>query len=149
MDRGICMKKFVLFIVCLFLFMSPVLADKELTCFLNENHTSSFTVDAKIPDTVHVVILAIQVIVPVLLVIFGLIDFIKGITASKEDEIKKGRQTFISRLIAGVLVFFIIAIVKLVISLAAGSDNANIMKCVNCFLGGTNDTNCLGKKIIR
>ena len=140
---------YLFLILCLFLFVSPVLADSELTCYLNSEHTSSFTVVAKIPDTVHVVILVIQIVVPVLLVIFGSIDFIKALTSAKEDEIKKGRQVFISRLIAGVIVFFIVAIVKLVISLAAGDESGTIMNCVNCFLNGTNDSKCLGKKIVR
>jgi len=144
------MKKFrkisfiVLLVILLFGVIGPVFAADDITCTFGG---SSVSIDKKIPNTVHLVILVIQVVVPILLVIFGSIDFIKGVTASKEDEIKKGRQTFISRLIAGVLVFFIMAIVKLVISVAAGSiDNTTIMNCANCFLNGVSDTNCKATK---
>ena len=66
----------------------------------------------------------------------GSIDLIKGITSQKEDEIKKGQQIFIKRLISGALVFFVIAIVKLLISLAAGNNSDSIFSCVNNFVKG-------------
>lgn len=95
-------------------------------------------IDAKIPNAVHTVILAIQIVVPIILVIFGMLDLFKGITAQKEDEIKKGQQMFIKRLISAAIVFFVIAIVKLLISFVAGGDNESIMSCANCFLNGAN-----------
>jgi len=100
-------------------------------------------IDSKIPNTVHTVILAIQIVVPVVLVIFGMLDLFKAITAQKEDEIKKGQHLFIKRLISAALVFFVIAIVKLLISFAAGDDNESIMNCASCFLNGADDKgNC-------
>lgn len=86
-----------------------------------------------IPYVISTVITIIKIVVPVLLIIFGMIDFLKSVTASKEDEIKKGRQTFISRLIAAVIVFFVIQIVQLVCKFASGNDN-NIVSCFNCFV---------------
>ena len=49
---------------------------------------------------------------------------------------KKGQQVFIKRLISGALVFFVIAIVKLVIGLFGNSDDPTIMNCVNCIING-------------
>ena len=129
------MKRYIVYFACfvgLFVFMiNPVFASMDGCAYLK------ITIDSKIADAVHTIILAIQVVVPVLLVIFGSIDFVKAMTSQKEEEIKKGQQTFIKRLIAGVLVFFIIAIVKLVISFAAGNDNKSIINCANCFLNGS------------
>ncbi len=95
-------------------------------------------IDVKIANAVHTIVLVIQIAVPVLLVIFGMLDLFKGITAQKEDEIKKGQQTFIKRLISAAIVFFIIAIVKLLISFASGDEG--IMTCASCFLNGANET---------
>lgn len=95
-------------------------------------------IDSKIVNAVHTIILVIQIVVPVVLVIFGMLDLFKGVTAGKEDEIKKGQQMFIKRLVSAALVFFVIVIVKLLISFAAGSDNESIMSCANCFLNGAN-----------
>ena len=96
------------------------------------------SIDAKIPNTIHIIILVIQIVVPVILVIFGMLDLLKAVMGRKEDEIKKGQQTLIKRLIAAALVFFVIVIVKLVISLVA--DNGGIMECANCFLNGVDNS---------
>ena len=90
--------------------------------------------DTKIPNTVHTIIVVIKIAVPVLLVIFGMLDLFKGIIAQKEDEIKKGQQMFIKRLILGALIFFVIVIVKFAISLVADSSTSNIVECIDCFV---------------
>ena len=99
----------------------------------------SSSIDVKLPNMVHTIILVIQIAVPVLLVIFGMIDLFKGMIAQKEDEIKKGQQTFIKRLIAAAIVFFVIVIVKLLIGFVAGNDTDTIMNCANCFINGVNE----------
>lgn len=97
---------------------------------------------ATIPKVVHIIYLIIQIAVPVLLVVFGSLDFVKAIVQSKDEEIKKGQQIFIKRLIAGVLIFFVFAVVKLVISFAGDSNKAKIMNCASCIIN--NDSNCVG-----
>ena len=96
-------------------------------------------IDVRIANTVRTIILVIQIAVPVVLVIMGMLDLLKGITAQKEDEIKKGQQILVKRLIAAALVFFIVAIVKLLVSFAAGRDSENILTCANCFLNGAEE----------
>lgn len=95
-------------------------------------------IDAKIPNAIHIIILVLQIVIPVLLVLFGTIDFLRAVTASKDDEIKKGQKTFVSRLIAAVIVFFIVAFVRLIIDFAAGDEAADIIKCADCFINGVN-----------
>ena len=68
----------------------------------------------KLVYVIHMIIMLIQFGVPLLLIIFGMLDLGKAVIASKEDEIKKGQQMFIKRLIAAVIVFFVIAVVKFV-----------------------------------
>lgn len=98
---------------------------------------SGVSIDVRIANVVHTIILVIQIAVPVVLVIMGMLDLFKGITAQKEDEIKKGQQIFIKRLITAAIIFFIIAIVKIIVTFAAGPDDgANIISCANCFLNG-------------
>lgn len=125
-------------LLILFTVVSPVLAD-DITC----TFISGVKIDTKIADTVHAIILVIQIVVPILLVVFGSIDFIKAVVAQKDDEIKKGQQTFIKRLIAGVIVFFIFAIVKLLVSFAAGDDSSDILNCADCFLNGSSSEGCV------
>ena len=135
------MKKrmFLIIILVMLLCYSPVVFAADITgCAATLKGVS---IDARIANVVHTVILAIQIVVPVVLVIFGMLDLFKGITAQKEDEIKKGQQMLVKRIIAAALVFFVIAIVKALISFAAGPNaGSNILDCANCFLNGADET---------
>ena len=94
---------------------------------------SGISFDPKIPGITSKIVLIIEIVVPILLVIFGMLDLGKAIIAQKEDEIKKGQQTFVKRLITAALVFFVVFIVKLVIGLVS-DDSSNLTNCLNCFL---------------
>ena len=91
-----------------------------------------------IPRIIHIIYIVIQVAVPVLLIIFGMIDLIKAIVAGKEDEIKKCQMTFLRRMIMAVLVFFVFVIVKLVVGIAADNNNKQgIIDCMDCFVNNS------------
>ena len=128
-------KKNLLIITTLFLalYASPVFAKDIYSC---EGAISGVMIDARIPEIVSTVITVIKIVVPVLLVIFGMIDLVKGVIASKEDEMKKGQQMFIKRLISGALVFFVVTIVQLIISFVSDEDDESITNCVQCFING-------------
>ena len=89
----------------------------------------------QLSDATSLIYHIILIGVPLLLIIFGMWDLGKAVMAQKEDEIKKGQQTFIKRLIAAVIVFFVLIIVNLVVTLIAGNDGENIMSCVKAILG--------------
>ena len=92
-------------------------------------------IPSKLPSLTSEVFTIIEIAVPVLLVIMGTIDLFKGITADKEDEMVKGRKMFIKRLITGVLVFFIIAITKMVIGfLDNDKSSVTVISCMDCFI---------------
>lgn len=85
--------------------------------------------------TTNIAYNVIQVVVPIILIIMGMITLIKSITAGKDDEIKKAQMAFVKKLIAGALVFFIFVIVKLLVSVVADStDKGKIIGCADCFL---------------
>ena len=54
-------------------------------------------------------------ILPVVVIILGILDFIKAIGNDKEDEMKKSQKRFITRLIAAALVFLIPLIIEFVL----------------------------------
>ena len=92
-------------------------------------------VDSMIPQLVTLGINLIRIVVPVLLIIFGMLDLGKAVMAQKEDEIKKGQQMFVKRLIAAVIVFLVTVIVPLVIKLVAPkNENTNMWNCVDCLI---------------
>ena len=94
-----------------------------------------------LPYTIYMVVLIIKIVVPILLIIFGMIDLAKAVMAQKEDEIKKGQQTFIKRLIAAVVVFFIITIVQMLVRFLS-NDEDSIVNCFNCFVNGKTENGC-------
>ena len=129
------MKKRILMFALLMLailYVPNVLAANMTGC---EAVLPNVVIDTKIPNTVHTIIVVIKIAVPVLLVIFGMLDLFKGVMAQKEDEIKKGQQIFIKRLIAAALIFFVISIVQVLVSFLAGDEG--IMNCASCFINGT------------
>ena len=133
-------KCLVLLMLCSFL-ATPVYAKDIAGCSILGDNVK---IDEKIANTVHIVILIIQIAVPVLLVIFGMMDLLKAIIAGKEDEIKKGQMTFVKRLIAGAIVFFVFGIVKFLISFVA-DDSEGIMNCAGCFINGPSSSSCTTK----
>lgn len=86
-----------------------------------------------LPYIISSIVTIIKIVVPVLLIIFGMIDLVKAVTAGKEDEIKKAQNVFIRRLVMGILVFFVVIIVQMLVSFVSNK-NANVTKCFNCFI---------------
>lgn len=93
---------------------------------------------------VSTIILIIQIAIPVLLIVFGMLDLGKAVVASKEDEIKKGQQLFIKRLISAALVFLVVFVVKILLNIIAPTDKATIWNCACKFINGP-EGNCSEK----
>ena len=76
----------------------------------------------------------IKILVPILLILFGSIDLMKAVMASKDDEIKKAQSTLIKRAIYAVVIFFIPAIANLLIGIVNPNyeedENYNCVRCV-------------------
>ena len=60
--------------------------------------------------------------IPILLIIFGMIDLGKAVIASKEDEMKKAQGTLIKRAIYAVAVFLVVTIVSLVMGMVGAEE---------------------------
>lgn len=93
------------------------------------------TFSSQVPYIINLIITIIKIAVPVLLIIFGMLDLGKAVMAQKDDEIKKAEQTFIKRILSAVLVFFVIAIVQLIFKLV-DPDDGGVWDCVSCFVNG-------------
>ena len=96
-------------------------------------------IGTEISTFIHNIILVIKIAVPIVLVLFGMLDLGKGVVAGKEDEIKKGQNTFIKRLLAGVIVFFMVSITQLVISLIDKESGGEFWTCANKIMNGKID----------
>ncbi len=90
--------------------------------------------DKQIVNITSTIYMAIRWGVPIILIIVGMIDMAKAMTQQKEDEIKKAQNLLVKKAVAGLLVFLMFTIVKLVVGLVAGEQN-NMWKCVGGLLG--------------
>ena len=111
--------------------LAKVTTKLEYTC-----GGTSLVFSGTFPYIISTIIMIIKIAVPILLIIFGMLDLGKAVIASKEDEIKKGQQTFIKRAIAAVIVFFVIQIVQIIVRFVSGNDQS-VVQCFNCFINGT------------
>lgn len=74
----------------------------------------------------------IRIVVPILLIIFGIVDFFKATFDNNEDEMKKDRERFIKRIIAAIIVFLVPIFVNLVLTLGNTVwSNINADTCIN------------------
>ena len=60
----------------------------------------------------------IRIAVPILLIVFGMTDFLRATFSNSEENIKKDRDRFIKRIIAAIIVFIVPIFVDLVLHLA-------------------------------
>lgn len=60
----------------------------------------------------------VRIIVPILIILLGSLDFAKAVLAGKEDNMRKAQSTFVKRVIAGVVVFLIPTLVDIIMGLA-------------------------------
>ena len=109
---------------------------------------SGFEVDGILINLVHIAVLIIQIVIPILLIIFGMIDMAKAV-ASQDDKIQKEAGTkFVKRIAFAILVFLMVAIVRTVFSIVGrqlngdGTAESNVSGCISCFVSGTGSGNC-------
>lgn len=65
------------------------------------------------------VLLVFKIVIPILLIIFGMLDLGKAVVASKDDEIKKATKSLAFRAASGVIIFFIPTLVGMVLGLVS------------------------------
>ncbi len=63
------------------------------------------------------VLFVFKIAIPIIIIIFGMIDLGKAVVASKDDEIKKSIKSLVMRAIAGIVIFFLPTLVGLIFSL--------------------------------
>lgn len=75
------------------------------------------------------IILGIEIVVPLILIIYGMIDMAKAVMQDDEKKIKTAQQLLIKKIITAVICFLVIAITKIVVNLVTNSDWESCAKC--------------------
>lgn len=92
-------------------------------------------IPGELTNTVGAVYNVLLIAVPVMVVLFGTIDFVKAVISGKEDEIKKNTATFVKRLITGLLVFFVLAFAKFIIGVIKTNNTSGVVDCLDSIFG--------------
>ena len=96
-----------------------------------------------VPGITSFAVTLLKTVTPIVLIIVSVIQLVKALISSKEDEIKKAQASLIKKGIAAVIIFFVITIVQFIIlKVADSSEKDNLSSCLSCFLNGTGDSKC-------
>ena len=101
---------------------------------LNYNVCGVEDIPASLPIYISNVVKLFKILVPIMLVVMGMIDFARATIASDEKQMKESQSRFIRRVLAAVIVFLVIAVIQFVFS--AISTNNKMTGCLNCFVNG-------------
>ena len=84
---------------------------------------------------------ALKVLIPVVIIIYGVIDLVKALTAGKDDAINSASRSILMRVIIGITIFFVPTIVRTVLRLV--NDAVPYLNkaaaCEECLLGPLGD----------
>ena len=106
-------------------------------------------IPVQVPSLISMLVNMLKIATPILLIFISMITLFKAMMAQKEDEIKKATNSLVKKIIAGALVFFVVAIVQYVISIVAEDDYySGFESCLNCFLNNKCGTTTYYKTVV-
>ncbi len=82
------------------------------------------------------VVQGIKIIVPIMLILFGMLQMAQAVMSQKDDAIKTAQKGLINKIIAAVVVFLVITLVTFLMSVIGDDSWQACMNCVN------NPTDC-------
>ena len=85
---------------------------------------------------VALVVTLLKIAIPIILVIFGMIDLAKAVMSNDEKEMKGAQTKLIKRVIYAIAVFLVFSIVQLLVGVLGESTtgDSNVSGCLNCFI---------------
>lgn len=93
------------------------------------------SIPAGLAPVTRITVLMLQIILPIAIIIVGSLDFLKAVIAGDQEGVKKNEKQFLNRLKYGAIFFFVIVIIKFVVSFVADADEEkNISKCIDCMI---------------
>ncbi len=78
----------------------------------------------------------IKIAIPIIIIIYGMLDFGKAVTAEKPEEIKASGKRLLYRAVAGIIVFFVPTIVLWLFDtlVSLNSTGEGFKNCKECLL---------------
>lgn len=88
----------------------------------------------------------IQLIVPVIIIILGMVDLLRAVMAGDEKKMDEVKPSLIKKIIAGVMIFLVVAIIKFAFGVIPSETN-KVMDCISIFLVESNNENYCPKRV--
>lgn len=80
---------------------------------------------------IGILLVVAKILVPIILIVFGVMDYSKAMIASDADAISKATKSLIFRVVAGVIIFVLPTIVNFIFSTVV-KNKANFNQCRAC-----------------
>ncbi len=100
---------------------------------------------ANVWQIVGYILLVFKIVIPIILIVFGMMDLGKAVVESKDDAISKAAKHLAFRAIAAVLVFFVPTLVSMILGLVSNFQNSGARSdfevCRTC-ITDPNDAEC-------
>ncbi|MDE6284888.1 MAG: hypothetical protein K2M17_04010 [Bacilli bacterium] len=80
------------------------------------------------------VILILKILVPIIIILLGIVEFGKATVSSDDKAIKKTLATMIKKIVVGIAIFFVPTIINLIFSLIGNFEpfHGDYLNCVDC-----------------
>ena len=105
-----------------------------LTCNVGGVKMADYLV---IPSITLLVVNLIKIAIPIILIIFGMLDLAKAVMSNDEKEMKGAQTKLMKRVIYAVLVFLVVSIGQLLFGVLSNNDSENVgdmSTCITCFV---------------
>ena len=79
---------------------------------------------------VGIVYVALLIVIPVLLIMTGMVDFTKAVSEKSEDKIKDAQKKLVARAIAAVIAVLVIVLVGLIMRIVGNTQYKDCIYCV-------------------
>lgn len=94
--------------------------------------------------TIGMFMLVFKIVIPVLLIVFGMVDLGKAVISSDDKAVSKAAKSLLNRVIAGVCIFFVPLLVSIIFKMVGsfGEVKDQFDICANCISSPTNSKKC-------
>ena len=101
--------------------------------------------------TIGMFMLVFKIVIPVLLIVFGMVDLGKAVISSDDKAVSKAAKSLLNRVIAGVCIFFVPLLVSIIFKMVGsfGEVKDQFDICANCISSPTNSKKCPEIKTIK
>lgn len=101
----------------------------------NGQGKGAYDIPYMIPALTAFAVNALKIVTPVILIVVGMVQLLKAVASSNEDEIKSAQNKLVKKMLIAVMIFMVIYIVQFVVAKVADDDEkSSISNCFSCFL---------------